>query len=43
MKRGDIYMKVVHKKTVYQLAFLPRLFPVNCYIIEENDSLTLID
>lgn len=36
-------MKVVHKKTVYQLAFLPRLFPVNCYIIEESDSLTLID
>ncbi|WP_234117336.1 MBL fold metallo-hydrolase [Clostridium hydrogenum] len=36
-------MKVVHKKTIYQLAFLPRLFPVNCYIIEEKDSLTLID
>lgn len=36
-------MKVVHKKTIYQLTFLPRLFPVNCYIIEENDSLTLID
>lgn len=36
-------MKVVHKKTIYQLTFLPRLFPVNCYIIEESDSLTLID
>lgn len=36
-------MKVVHKKTIYQLTFLPKLFPVNCYIIEESDSLTLID
>lgn len=29
--------------TVYQLTFIPRLFPVNCYLIEEEDDLTLID
>ena len=36
-------MKVIHKKTIYQLIFLPLLFPVNCYLIEEKDTLTLID
>jgi glyoxylase-like metal-dependent hydrolase (beta-lactamase superfamily II) len=29
--------------TVFQLSFLPRLFPVNCYLVEEKDELTLID
>jgi glyoxylase-like metal-dependent hydrolase (beta-lactamase superfamily II) len=28
---------------LYQLTFLPTLFPVNCYIVEEEDSLVLID
>lgn len=36
-------MRVIHKETVYQLTFLPRVFPVNCYLIEEEDGLTLID
>lgn len=36
-------MKVIHEKTIYQLIFLPLLFPVNCYLVEETDSLTLID
>jgi len=36
-------MKIVQIKTVYQLAFMPKHFPVNCYLIEEKDSLTLID
>lgn len=36
-------MKVIHEKTIYQLIFLPLLFPINCYLIEETDSLTLID
>jgi len=34
---------MVRTQTVYQLTFFPRLFPVNCYLIEEEDSLTLID
>lgn len=36
-------MRMVQVKTVYQLTFMPRLFPVNCYFIEEKDGLTLID
>ncbi|TMV46853.1 MBL fold metallo-hydrolase [Paenibacillus mesophilus] len=36
-------MKMVQQGNVYQLAFLPRFFPVNCYLIEERDGLTLID
>lgn len=31
----------VHQVT--QLSFLPRLFPVNVYLVEEDDGLTLID
>ncbi|WP_010097352.1 MBL fold metallo-hydrolase [Ornithinibacillus scapharcae] len=36
-------MRIVHKQNLYQLTILPRLFPVNCYIYEEKDQLTLID
>ncbi|MDO7906734.1 MBL fold metallo-hydrolase [Paenibacillus sp. JX-17] len=36
-------MRVTQTHSVYQLAFLPRLFPVNVYLVEENDGLTLID
>lgn len=36
-------MRLTHEKTVYQLSFLPRAFPVNCYFVEEEDHLTLID
>jgi glyoxylase-like metal-dependent hydrolase (beta-lactamase superfamily II) len=36
-------MRMMHEKTVYQLSFLPRVFPVNCYFVEEEDGLTLID
>ena len=25
------------------MSFLPSFFPVNCYFVEENDGLTLID
>ncbi|MGV2686127.1 MBL fold metallo-hydrolase, partial [Clostridium perfringens] len=28
---------------VTQISFLPRLFPVNVYLVEENDGVTLID
>jgi glyoxylase-like metal-dependent hydrolase (beta-lactamase superfamily II) len=34
---------MIKEKTIYQLTFLPRLFPANCYLVEEEDSLTLID
>jgi glyoxylase-like metal-dependent hydrolase (beta-lactamase superfamily II) len=36
-------MRIIHKQSVYQLTFLPRFFPVNCYLVEEEDGLTLID
>ncbi|TCS96614.1 MBL fold metallo-hydrolase [Hazenella coriacea] len=36
-------MRIIREKTVYQLTFLPRFFPVNCYLVEEESNLTLID
>jgi len=36
-------MKMKQIDYLYQLSFMPRMFPVNCYFIEEEDSLTLID
>ncbi|RCW47619.1 MBL fold metallo-hydrolase [Paenibacillus prosopidis] len=36
-------MRFIREKTVVQLTYLPRLFPVNCYIVEEEDGLTLVD
>ncbi|MEB9511156.1 MBL fold metallo-hydrolase, partial [Bacillus cereus] len=32
-------MRMIHEKTVYQLSFLPRAFPVNGYFVEEEDGL----
>ncbi|EDL64885.1 MBL fold metallo-hydrolase [Bacillus sp. SG-1] len=36
-------MKMIKRNHLYQIAFMPNFFPVNCYLIEEEDSLTLID
>lgn len=36
-------MRVIKEGLLYQLTFMPRVFPVNCYFIEEEDGLTLID
>ena len=36
-------MRISQEQTVHQLTFLPRLFPVNCYLVEEEKDLTLID
>lgn len=36
-------MRMIRVETVCQITFMPRLFPVNCYFIEEEDGLTLID
>lgn len=36
-------MLVTRIEQVIQLSFMPRLFPVNMYLVEEEDSLTLID
>jgi glyoxylase-like metal-dependent hydrolase (beta-lactamase superfamily II) len=37
------YLRFIRKNTIYQLTFLPRFFPVNCYLIDEDEGLTLID
>lgn len=36
-------MRIIQKDTIYQLTTFPKLFPVNCYFIEEDDGLTLVD
>jgi len=36
-------MLITQVGSLYQLTFLPRAFPVNCYFVEEDDGLTLID
>ncbi|MDX8367065.1 MBL fold metallo-hydrolase [Cytobacillus sp. IB215665] len=36
-------MRKKHEKYLYQLTFLPRLLPVNSYLVEEDNELTLID
>ncbi|WP_366247348.1 MBL fold metallo-hydrolase [Terribacillus aidingensis] len=36
-------MRIQKQSNLYQLTFMPRLFPVNCYLIEEEDGLTLVD
>lgn len=36
-------MRVKKVKNIYQLSFMPKLFPINCYLVEEQDELTLID
>jgi glyoxylase-like metal-dependent hydrolase (beta-lactamase superfamily II) len=32
-----------YKTNLYQLTRFPRIFPVNCYLVKEQDGLTLID
>lgn len=36
-------MRIRKQDSLYQLTFMPRLFPVNCYLIEEENELTLVD
>lgn len=36
-------MRIVQYQTVWQLTFFPALFPVNCYLVEEEEGITLID
>ena len=36
-------MRLTKEQTVYQLSFMANWFPVNCYLVEEENSLTLID
>ncbi|PAD21667.1 MBL fold metallo-hydrolase [Terribacillus saccharophilus] len=36
-------MRIQKQHNLYQLTFMPRLFPVNCYLVEEDNGLTLVD
>lgn len=36
-------MRIIKKGFLYQVTFLANVFPVNCYLVEEEDGLTLID
>lgn len=36
-------MRTTTFETITQLTFMPRIFPVNCYLVEEEHGLTLID
>ncbi|NRD77910.1 MBL fold metallo-hydrolase [Bacillus sp. BRMEA1] len=36
-------MRVTKNGYLYQLAFMPNFFPVNCYLVEEEEGLTLLD
>lgn len=36
-------MRIIQKEKLFQLSFLPRIFPVNCYLVEEEEGVTLID
>jgi glyoxylase-like metal-dependent hydrolase (beta-lactamase superfamily II) len=36
-------MRVIREGHLLQLTWMPKFFPVNCYLIEEDDELTLID
>jgi glyoxylase-like metal-dependent hydrolase (beta-lactamase superfamily II) len=42
-RRWLFKMKITRHELVYQLTYLPNVFPVNCYLVEEEKSLTLID
>lgn len=36
-------MRVIKNGYLYQVTFMANVFPVNCYLVEEEDGLTLID
>ncbi|MBH5319173.1 MBL fold metallo-hydrolase [Paenibacillus sp. GSMTC-2017] len=36
-------MRMIREGNVVQLTYLPLLFPVNCYLVEEENELTLVD
>ncbi|NGM84070.1 MBL fold metallo-hydrolase [Paenibacillus sp. 7124] len=36
-------MRITRDSWMLQLTWMPRLFPVNCYLVEEDKDLTLID
>src|SRR5579872_1785027 len=41
--KGSAMRTTTHGAYLTQLTFLPAIFPVNCYLVREDDGLTLID
>lgn len=41
--KEEFTMRLTQNGLLYQLSFLPNAFPVNCYLVEEENELTLID
>jgi glyoxylase-like metal-dependent hydrolase (beta-lactamase superfamily II) len=40
---GGVIVQVTKINHIYQLAFMPHFFPVNCFLVEEEDYLILVD
>lgn len=38
-----VEVRVIQNGHLYQVTFMAKVFPVNCYLVEEEDGLTLID
>ncbi|EOR23069.1 metallo-beta-lactamase family protein [Niallia nealsonii AAU1] len=36
-------MRINHRNFLYQLTFLPMVFPVTSYLVDEGEELSLID
>jgi glyoxylase-like metal-dependent hydrolase (beta-lactamase superfamily II) len=43
VKRRLTKVKMIKNGFLYQLTFMENIFPVNCYLVEEEEGLTLID
>jgi glyoxylase-like metal-dependent hydrolase (beta-lactamase superfamily II) len=38
-----LFMRILQEGNLFQLTTLPNFFPVNCYLVEEDNELTLVD
>lgn len=38
-----VFVRMIKNGFLYQVTFMPNFFPVNCYLVEEGEELTLID
>lgn len=41
--KGGVRLRITKTNNLFQLTLWPNFFPVNCYIVEEQDELILID
>lgn len=43
VKRGVVKVRLIKNGFLFQVTFMASVFPVNCYLVEEEEGLTLID